>query len=68
MFSLQQSWRRRWQNRVFLEGEAEAGAGEGRGSTVYVHVSKCKNDKAKEEKNFFNFKGITVFHKQTNFS
>jgi hypothetical protein len=45
MFSLQQNWRTREQNRFFLE----VGWG-----AMYTHVSKCKNDKIK--KSFHNEK------------
>jgi hypothetical protein len=49
MFSLQQNQRRE-RNRFYLEA-----GGQGHGEviqTMYTHVSKCKNDKIKERKNY----------------
>jgi hypothetical protein len=49
MFSLQQN-RRRGQNRFFLEAGGWGAYGVRRGGgTMYIHVSKCKNDKIKGE-------------------
>jgi hypothetical protein len=45
MFSLQQNCRTQRWNRFSLEGGGWEGA-----QTMYSHVSKCKNDKIKEEK------------------
>jgi hypothetical protein len=46
MFSLQQNWRTRGQNRFCLEVGAGSGVGGGDvAQTMYSHVSKCKNDK-----------------------
>jgi hypothetical protein len=43
MFSLQQNWRREW-NRICLEAGNWWG-GEMVAQTMYIHVSKCKNNK-----------------------
>jgi 3-methyladenine DNA glycosylase Mpg len=44
MFSLQQNQRTRGQNRFCLE------VGQGKvAQTMYIHVSKCKNDKIKKK-------------------
>jgi hypothetical protein len=56
MFSLQQNWRTRGQNRFYLEGE---GGGEV-AQAMHTHVSKCENDKIKGEK-ILNNEKITQF-------
>jgi hypothetical protein len=48
MFSLQQNQRTREWNRFYLE--AGPRVGENVAKTMYTHVSKCKNNKRKEEK------------------
>jgi hypothetical protein len=44
MFSLQQNWRIREQNRSCPEGAGEVA------QIMYTHVSKCKNDEIKFKK------------------
>jgi hypothetical protein len=44
MFSLQQSWRTRGQNRFCLEAGEEW---EEMAQIMYTHLSKCENDKIK---------------------
>jgi hypothetical protein len=46
MFSLQQNWRTRWQNRFCPEVKV----GRGRSQTMYIHMIKCKTIKEKKEK------------------
>jgi hypothetical protein len=46
--SLQQNQRTGGQNRFFQEAEVEVRDEQ----TMYIHVSKCKNDKTKFLKNF----------------
>jgi hypothetical protein len=48
MFSLQQNQRRRGKNRFCLE--VVGGVGE-LAQTMYIHVSKCKNDTRRERNN-----------------
>jgi hypothetical protein len=50
MLSLQHNWRRRGQNRFYLQAEEVGWGEEGRWHTMCTHVSKCKNDKRKGEK------------------
>jgi hypothetical protein len=51
MFSLQQNWRRRGWNRFCLEaGNWGVGGEEELAHTMYIYVSKCKNDKIKGER------------------
>jgi hypothetical protein len=52
MISLQQNRRRRGQNKFCLE-LGWAGVGGEVTQTMYTHVSKCKNDKIKGEKNSY---------------
>jgi hypothetical protein len=53
MFSLQQNWRRRGQNSFCLDAWGLSMWGMGGGGTIYTHVSKCKNNKIKEERKKF---------------
>jgi hypothetical protein len=66
MFSLQQNWRTREQNRFCLE------RGVGGVQIMYTHVSICKNDKIKLKKKTEAFKSKKYFQsnnrKATNFS
>jgi hypothetical protein len=50
MFSLQQNWTRRGQNRLCLEiGDWGREVWGEVAKTMYAHVSKCKNNKIKGE-------------------
>jgi hypothetical protein len=48
MFSLQQNRRIKGWNRFCPEAEAGGYGGRWPKQTVYIHVSKCKNDKIKK--------------------
>jgi hypothetical protein len=52
MFSIQQNRRTRRQNRFCPEVSGRGNREKGRGGTkMYIHVSKCKSDKRRKEKN-----------------
>jgi hypothetical protein len=55
MFSLQQNQRTRGQNRFCLEVGRDGEIAQ----TMYIHVSKCKNDKIKKDLKSLNVRSET---------